>query len=112
MDHLAKYANYDTEDPRFKDLLDSNATKQNEGNAEKELSNVGQLPSHAKASTTPVPSKGISIDKLADLRAGYDFISKKSTIDPPKGASPALAGSLADLIRRRLGEGEREEHGI
>ena len=112
MDHLAKYANYDTEDPRFKDLLDSNATKQNEVNAEKELSNVGQLPSHAQASTTPVPSKGISIDKLADLRSGYDFISKKSTIDLPKGTSPALAGSLADLIRRRLGEGEREEHGI
>jgi hypothetical protein len=74
------------------------------------------LTKHAEASSPPstprAPSKGISIDKLADLRVGYDFISKKSTIDLPKGTSPALAGALVDTIRLRLGEGEKEEHGI
>ena len=74
------------------------------------------LRKHAEASSPPstprAPSKGISIDKLADLRVGYDFIFKKSTIDLPKGTSPALAGALVDTIRLRLGEGEKEEHGI
>jgi hypothetical protein len=68
------------------------------------------LTKHAEASSPPstprAPSKGISIDKLADLRVGYDFIFKKSTIDLPKGTSPPLARALAEAIGRRLGESE------
>jgi hypothetical protein len=115
MDHLAKWhGNYDTEDPRFKKLLESEANKLGEEKGSPSISGefsekTEDLIAHDKGAPSASTS---AIDKFADLPIDYEYLSKKWTIDLPKGTKPAFACALAETIGRLLGEKEGDKHRI
>jgi hypothetical protein len=74
---------------------------------------VKDLTKHAEASSPPELAKSTSaIDKFADLPVNYEYLSKKWTIDLPKGTTHAFACALAETIGRLLGEKEGDKHRI
>jgi hypothetical protein len=71
------------------------------------------LTKHADASSPPELAKSTSaINKFAELPVNYEYLSKKWTIDLPKGTKPAFACALAETIGGLLGEKKGDKHRI